>query len=181
MSLVVIGLSVALAVGILVFAKRRAGYSHRRQTISELGERGSPDGRIVSLGLFLPTGLVLAVVWFVERDPSPAAAMLAGAISIGYCGAALFPCDPGSPLQGSASQSVHNLAGGAEYLGGLVALWRLAESSGPLYHALGAIVAMATIVLSVPALFAWRGLAQRAGECALFCGLVLALGGPAAG
>jgi hypothetical protein len=95
---------------------------------------------------------------------------------VGYCGAALFPCDPGSPLQGSASQAIHNLAGGVQYIGGALALWRLGAQGGFLFYALAAIVASAVVFLSIPSLGAWRGAAPRAGEAALFVGLALALG-----
>ena len=175
MAIVVVLTTLALATSIVLFANRRPGYSHIRQTISELGERGAADGRIVSLVVFLPVGLALAAVWYARKDSSPASAALAGVIAIGYCGAALFPCDPGSPAQGSTRQAIHNLAGGVEYLGGAVALWRLGTQGGPLYFVLASVVALAIAFLTVPSLGPWRGVAQRIGEAALFIGLALAV------
>lgn len=175
MGTVVLLIGFALAVGVVFFARRRDRYSHLAQTISELGERGSSDGMVVSLGLFLPVGVALAVIAYLQRSTSSTSAALAGAIAVGYCGAALFRCDPGSPLQGSWGQAIHNLAGGVQYVGGTLALWDLGARSGPMFKPLAVVVAMATIFLSLPVLFAWRGLAQRLGELALFVGLAWAL------
>ena len=181
MTVAVLLVSIALAACIVFFARRRDGYSHLRQTISELGERGSADGRLVSLGVFLPVGIVLAAVAVSERSASDATAALAGAIAVGYCGAAVFPCDPGSPLQGSSSQGIHNLAGGVEYIGGALALWKLGAQSGALFHALAVVVAAAVAFLSFPAFASWRGGVQRVGELALFVGLALAIRAHGAG
>ena len=167
--------ALALVASLVVFARRRPGYSQVVQTISELGERGCADSRIVSLAVFLPVGLVLAAVWYTQRESSPAAATLAAAIAVGYGGAALFPCDPGSPAQGSVRQTIHNLAGGVEYLGGMAALWRLGTQHGPVFYVLAAVVALTIAFLTWPVLISWRGLAQRVGEAALFVGLAAAL------
>jgi hypothetical membrane protein len=175
MSAIVVLLAVALAAAVVLFARRRPTYSHTRDTISELGEKGSPDCLVVSLGVFLPVGLVTAALWYISRSSSGAAAHLAGAIAVGYCGAAVFPCDPRSPLTGSVRQALHNLAGGVQYVGGTLAMWRLGAQLGQVFAALAIIVGAATIFLSVPAFAPWRGAAQRLAEVALFAGLALGL------
>lgn len=175
MSILVVLTSLALAAAVYLFARRRPGYSHIRQTLSELGERGCADGRVVSFAVFLPVGLVLAFIWSVLREVSPAPAALAGVIAVGYCGAALFPCDPGSPTHGSLGQTLHNLAGGIQYVGGTLTLWRLGTQDGFVYVVLACIVAGAVAFLTLPSLFAWRGAAQRVGEAALFVGLAASL------
>lgn len=173
--------TVVLAVAIAVFGLLREDYSHVRNTISELGEFGGAHSAAVSWGVFLPVGLaVLAVAVLVLRQADGArrfaAAGLCAAIAVGYLVAAAFPCDPGSPLSGTARQSVHNLGGAIEYIGGAVALaalaWR-APRFGRSFGLAAALVAATAIGLSVPEWFDVRGLIQRIGEAALFSGLIL--------
>ncbi|MFT3896923.1 MAG: DUF998 domain-containing protein [Thermomonas sp.] len=166
----------------LVFAPRKPGYSHVRHTISEIGETGARDRRFVAFGVFLPVGLLLLLVaWFV-CPASPPVAALALCIAVGYLGAALFPCDPGSPVSGSARQGVHNLAGAVEYIGGGFALMTIARESGQPYRLAGFIVLGVAIGLSIVPARAGRGILQRIAEASLFGCLGLAawrLGSPA--
>jgi len=161
-----------LFAAILLSALRRPGYSHIRHTISELGEVGSADGRFVSLGVFGVVGLALAGVALLTRKSAPDVSQLAVCLAVGYVVAALFPCDPGSPLQGSARQSIHNLGGGVEYLGGTLALWKLSELQGIGFQVAAVVVGLATLGISVRALFPIRGLVQRVAEVVLFSALV---------
>lgn len=164
-----------LAFGIMRLGARKPGYRHVRDTISELGEVGDPNARLVAFGLFLPVGVALGIVALLVRETAPAAGSLALCIAIGYIVAAFAPCDRGSPLSGSTRQAVHNLGGAIEYAGGAAVLYRLAETGGtPFLVAAGAVV-VAIVVISVPALGAVRGLVQRIAEAALFGGLALAL------
>ncbi len=55
------------------------------------------------------------------------------------------------------------------------ALFRRAETGGPLFLFAAGAVAAAIVVVSVPALGALRGLVQRIAEFALFGGLLLAI------
>jgi hypothetical protein len=94
-NVVVIVVASALSGCTVFLGGRRPGYHWVRQTISELGERGAKDGPVVSLGVFLPVGVVLAVVWSVQRASTPAAAALAAAIAVGYLAPRCFPATPG--------------------------------------------------------------------------------------
>lgn len=185
-TLVIIAVTLFLLAGVLWFGWRRADYNHIRHTISELGEYGAPDGRLVSFGLFGPVGLALLGVGVPALLSEQAAAFPAGfgllavALGVGYLGGAVFPCDPGSPLAGSARQQLHNLAGGVQYVGGAVALFLAADGPTPLPTFLGpwllgsaGVVALIALALSVQALFPVRGLFQRVGELLLFGNLVL--------
>jgi len=186
-----LGVSVYLLLGILYFAVRRSDYSHVRHTISELGETGSPVGRRVSLGVFLPTGAVLfGVAYLLSTWPAPeelrlGSSSLALCIGVGYAGAALFPCDPGSPLEGSWRQQVHNLAGAVEYVGGAASLAVagrfLQEHAGSfglsaIIIFLAGVVLVGGIALSIRMLFPWRGMIQRIAELVLFASLLLLTG-----
>lgn len=163
-----------LAAGIYLLGRRRAGFSHRRNTISELGERGAADAQLASWGLFFPVGSAMALVWFLNRHSSPQAATLAAVIAVGYVGAVLFPCDPGSPASGSASQGMHNLTGGIQYVGGIVRLLALGRDSVA-FLVLGGAVALCVPLISLPFGIPVRGIAQRIAEACLIGGLVLAL------
>ncbi|HVT33223.1 MAG TPA: DUF998 domain-containing protein [Rhodanobacteraceae bacterium] len=156
-----------LFTALLVLASRKAGYSHVRHTISEIGESGDRHERFVAFGLFLPIGLLLLVVAYVTRPTSPPVSALALCIAAGYLGAALFPCDPGSPLSGSARQAVHNLAGAVEYIGGGFALMTIARDYGQPFQLAGFVVLGMAILMSVMPSHG-RGILQRVAEICLF-------------
>lgn len=164
-----------LFIALLVLAPRKVGYRHWRHTISEIGEAGARDQAFAAFGLFLPIGLaLLAVAGWIHAQSEPTA-MLALCIGVGYAGAAVFPCDPGSPWSGSPRQAMHNLAGAVEYIGGAFALLKLAKIWGSPFDAAGAFVLFAGLGLSLlPARFG-RGALQRVAELCLFGALVAAL------
>ena len=166
--------AIYLFVGLVMLAPRKAGYSHVMHTISEIGELGARDQRFVALGLFLPVGLCLLFVAWLLRPASMPAAALALCIAIGYIGAALFPCDPGSPLSGTPRQALHNLAGAVEYIGGGFALMTLARPLGQPFKIAGFIVLGVAVGLSLVPAGAGRGILQRVAELCLFGGLALA-------
>ena len=164
-----------LFVTLFALAPRKLGYSHFRHTISEIGERGARHGRFVARGLFLPVGLGLLLVAWLARPVAPPVAALALCIAVGYIGAALFPCDPGSPLVGSSRQAIHNVAGAVEYTGGGFALMTIARDFGQPFGTFGGIVLCAAVGLSVIPPSGGRGLLQRVAEFCLFVGLALAV------
>ena len=163
-----------LFVSLFALAPRKDGYSHVKHTISEIGESGAPDQRFVAFGLFLPIGVLLLFVALLVRAASPASASLALSIAVGYIGAAVFPCDPGSPMVGTTRQALHSLAGAVEYIGGGFALMTLAESFGQPFKIAGFIVLGSAIALSVIPSTSFRGIIQRLAEASLFGGAALA-------
>jgi len=178
--------AVFLTAGTKYFAGRRPDYRHVRHTISELGERGAHDARLVGLALFLPVGLVCAIIsWQTKSEGAlgDALSLLSLALAVGYLTAVVFPCDAGSPLSGSWRQGLHNVGGGVEYVAGAIALWRIGqaaatrETSRALTAAFGVaavVVVLVAVALSVTGLSRWRGGIQRVAETALFCGLTVA-------
>lgn len=160
---------------LFVLAPRKVGYSHIRHTISEIGEIGASDQRFVAFGLFLPLGLLLLIIAWLAHPTSPPVAALALCIAVGYIGAALFPCDPGSPLFGSTRQAFHNLAGAVEYIGGGFALMTIAMDLGQPFKFAGFIVLGTAIGLSILPPHAGRGIVQRIAEVCLFGCLGLAV------
>lgn len=175
----VVGTALYLALGVLLFGRLRAGHDHLRHTISELGEAGAPRARLVAWGLFMPVGLAMAATFARHRSDAPEAAALAACIAIGYVGAAIFPCDPGSPLRGSTRQALHNLAGGIQYVGGGLVLLALGRQSAAWLWA-AAVVGLAAALLSWPRALGVRGGVQRVAEACLFGALSAALARPGA-
>lgn len=167
--------SAYLFVGLFVLARRKPGYRHLKHTISELGEMGAPDQRFVAFGFFLPIGVLLVIVAYLLQSASAPTSVLALCIAIGYIGAAVFPCDVGSPLSGSARQAAHNLAGAVEYIGGGSSLLFLAEPLGQSFKLAGLMVLGIAIGLSFISSNSIRGMIQRVAEICLFGGLSLAV------
>lgn len=159
---------------ILALAPGKPQYSHIKHTISELGEVGAPRQQFVAFGLFLPVGVMLLVVAYRLFPASEAAAALALCIAIGYLVAVAFPCDPGSPVTGSARQGIHNLGGAIEYIGGGFALMALAETLGQPFKAAGFVVLGTAVALTILPANSVRGAVQRVGELGLFASLALA-------
>jgi Protein of unknown function (DUF998) len=165
-----------LTLASVILAAPRRDYSHVRSTLSELGAWGAPRARVAAWGVFFPLGFVLAGLAACAYARAPGAAWLATCLSVGYLGAALFPCDPGAPLFGSWRQQLHSLSGAIEYLGGAFALaWLAALHDSPRYLALACVVLAAALGLCFSRLARVRGFMQRAGELALFAGLALLL------
>lgn len=100
------------------------GYDHVAQYISELGATGAPYGAYVSWLGFLPIGiLICAFTVFAWRAAPRSVVATIGFVgvflfSIGYLGAAFFPCDFGCrPADDpSFSQVMHELIGLAGYM-----------------------------------------------------------------
>ena len=172
-----------LAVAIpIVFGALRPDYSHLRQYISELGERGATHAALVNLGGFVPIGLLiwaflalLAPSLPARRSARVGLVLLAG-VGVAYLAAAAFPCDIGCPALGSPRQQIHNSLGLIEYGGSALGLLILANTFRttamwrPLWLlslALGIVVACALLLLLEPNA-AWRGLIQRCAEASIF-------------
>ena len=149
-------------------AQRKPGYSHLLHTISELGEIGAPDQRLIAYGVFPPVGLAFLPGALLFRNAAPAIAALCLCIAAGYIVAAVFPCDPGSPVSGSARQAVHNLGGAIEYIGGGFSLFAAAENFGMPCRIAGFIVLAVAAALTLMPAGTPRGLIQRIGETVLF-------------
>lgn len=158
-----------------VLGARKPAYSHLRHTISELGEIGAPQARLVAIGVFLPIGIVTLLVAWLVRGRETETVALALCLATGYIAAALFPCDVGSPVSGTWRQAAHNLGGAVEYIGGAFALMGIAAHAGDPFRTLGIVVLGAAIAISLAPLAGVRGLVQRVAELCLFGGLALAI------
>lgn len=96
--------------------------------LSELGADGMPYAAPVNYLVFPATGLLTAVLLVLAAKKLPRHALvtiglvLCLGVSIGYGGAAAFPCEPGCPVEGGLRQSVHNSLGLFEYGGATLGL-----------------------------------------------------------
>ncbi len=115
--LVVCGIALPTVLGALW-----ADYDPSRSYLSELGAANAPHAAIMNYAGFLPVGILwtLSVALLYARSPK-SGLLLAGALlllgnSVSYLGASVFPCDAGCPMEGSNSQTMHNLLGVIGYL-----------------------------------------------------------------
>lgn len=167
--------AVYLTVSIIYFGRKLPTYSHVRDTISELGENGSFFEKTVAYKVFLPVGLILiasAVTLYFQDLPTDIRLNLCGllaCVGIGYVIAAFSPCDPGSPLTGSVRQSIHNLGGVIEYIGGA---YFLIKTALPIFPILGYLIISTSVAMSFSFFVPWRGLIQRVAEAGLFGGII---------
>ncbi|HVH07348.1 MAG TPA: DUF998 domain-containing protein [Myxococcota bacterium] len=148
----------------------RPGYDAATQYISELGELGAAHGPLVSLGGFLPIGvLVLAFLALAAPELAPtrgtkAALAGIGCVGVAYVVAAFARCEPGCPADGPPRQLLHNAFGLLEYLGGGLGLALLGVSfrARPEWRSFVVPTLVAAAVVLVP--FAVPGLADAIGR-----------------
>jgi hypothetical membrane protein len=181
--------AVLFASGIIlpgVLAALQSDYSTSGNYLSELGAVGAPYATITKAFGFLPVAITsvmllvyIAICRFSKRDGRIGAVLLMIGLSSGYLIAVLFPCDFGCPIEGSARQAVHNLAGLIQYpLGalGLIMMGAAMRLSGqrlgwlPLLS--GAAMAVGFVMMLVPDQSFMRGAWQRLGDYSV---IVLAL------
>ena len=176
----------ALAAAALTFVVTVAGgaatpgYSHKAHYISELGQRGTTIGGLVSYGGFLVIGvaaLAALVLGLGARTIEPSLRSSARwllTLPVAYITAAFARCTAGCAGLDMA-QMLHNLFGLAEYLGGTVALIVGGVASlAAQRHARGVLLLVLSLVIlaCVSDMFSpvsgWHGASQRIAETILF-------------
>ena len=161
-----------LTLGACLAGRRTPGYCHWRHTISELGASGAPHEQATRFALFLPTGLMAALIAMLFlQNSNAAAASLAAFIAVGYLSASIFPVDEGAPLHGTRANFWHNLGGMLMYFGGGVSLIA-AHQQTPAFTMAGglSLVGLAGLSPNTPARY--RGRIQRLVEMIFFGALV---------
>ena len=163
----------------MIFGALTPGYSHVSQYISELGAIDARYGGLVSLGTFLPAGvlLVLTCLALMTRVPPTRTARLGLAmvalIGVSWIVAGFAPCDAGCPAEGSPRQGIHNLAGALGCLGGgagfLMLAAALRAAGAPAMRvgwtaATGVMLVAGLFVMAAPDLATVRGALQRVME-----------------
>jgi uncharacterized protein DUF998 len=157
-------------------------YSSLSNYLSVLGALGAPFSPIINYFGFLPVGLaiiaLIAVLWVrLPRLSTVRSGLICLlGVAIGYLGAFSFPCDPGCPATGTYRQSLHNLAGLLEYVGGVAGLFLLyfglrSKISGR--FPISTLIAACIVTLSVLAMFNpqfefARGVSQRLADYTIF-------------
>ncbi len=181
-----IAASATVLVTSVLLGRRRAGYSHRSQYLSELGERGAPCEPVARVafaatGLLAGRAVVLAAPRLRHERAHRAAAWALGTLGSAYVVAAVAPCDEGCPTNGTTAQAVHNLAGAAEYVGGGISLALVALGAGPsravrMAARAGIAVHGTSMALATVGARRDRGVYQRVSEVVLFGWLVVLAG-----
>lgn len=121
------------------------------QFISELGALDTPNRSIANGAFFLIGAFWMGTVEAVRKqleprpmDPFVRFGVIAFAAS--YIGSVVFPCDAGCPVDGSASQWVHNTVLWVLYAGAMVAVARMPIRVAPL---IGRVLKLAMLVTFV--------------------------------
>ena len=103
-------------------------YSSASQFISELNATGSAWGDALGYLGFLPLGLLFAAFLLVAKPLAKAEGnsligwWLLWSQPIAFIGVAFAPCDLGCPVDGSTTQSIHNLLSTVTYFSGGISL-----------------------------------------------------------
>lgn len=165
-------LLVWLIPGTWVLGRKTPDYCPLHQTISELGASGARHEKVARFALFLPAGLlsaVISILFFLEG--LPAATALAASVAIGYLSAAVFPVDQGAPLHGTRANSWHNFGGMVMYLGGGLSLIG-AHHQAPAFTVVGILTLVGLAGLSPYTPTRYRGWLQRVIEALFFLALI---------
>lgn len=179
---------VLISSGILlpeILGSTRGDYSSLANYLSELGATGTSTQTLTNTLAFPMVGIsclaILIALW--HRLPKTGG-VRAGLICLGlgipagYFGAVIFPCDYGCPLEGSCSQSMHNLLGLVQYPLGVVGFVLLSLNLKPrparrwACAFAGAAMAIGFVMMLLPEQAAFRGGWQRLSDYTAF--LVLA-------
>ncbi len=180
--------AVLLFCGIIIpeaLSATHSDYSSLANYISELGADGAPTQRLTNSVLFPMVGIsliaILIALW--HRLPKRTA-IRAGLICLGlglalaYFGAAIFPCDAGCPIEGSAKQNTHNLLALIQYPLGVIgfALLGLNLKEKPLWRwafvISAAAMAFGFVFMLQPGQAHLRGFWQRVGDYMAFFTLI---------
>ena len=164
-----------------ILGASRADYSSLANYLSELGASGTSTQRLTNTLAFPLTGIgcisIILALWY--RLPA-VKAIRAGlmclvlGIPLGYFGAVAFPCDYGCPIEGSTSQTMHNLLGLFQYPLGVIGFGLLAVNlkTGPVWRmACGfaaAAMAIGFVMMLSPDQASFRGGWQRLGDYTAF-------------
>jgi hypothetical protein len=162
-------------------------YSSSSDYLSELGALDAPFTQVINYFGFLPVGLavtaLVAVLWIrLPRQKLVKIGLICLlGVAIGYLGAFSFPCDPGCPSTGTYRQSLHNLAGLLQYIGGVGGLFLLyfgLRSTMSGLFPVSTLVAACAVTLGVLLMFNpefdyVRGATQRLADYAIFIWLCL--------
>ena len=185
---VYIAVAVLLFAGIIlpeILGSTRSDYSSFANFLSELGATGTSTQALTNSFAFPAVGIscVLVIIALWHRLPHSEGVRaglicLALGLPFAYFGAAVFPCDYGCPIEGSASQTVHNMLGLIQYPLAIIGFVLLSVNltTKPIWRALCGVAAAAMafgfIMMLLPDQASYRGAWQRLGDYTAF--LVLA-------
>ena len=181
---VYIAVAALLFAGIIlpeVLGTTRSDYSSFANYLSELGANDTSTQALTNSLAFPLVGIscILIIIALWHRLPNRGGVRaglvcLALGLPLAYFGAAVFPCDYGCPIEGSASQTVHNLLGLVQYPLAIVGFALLAANlkSNPVWRAAFALAAAAMaigfVMILIPHQVGLRGLWQRMGDYTAF-------------
>lgn len=158
----------------------KPGYSHVGQFISELNASGTPYAEVIGWLGFVPFGLLAGLLIIVLSGVAPVRGVSRAGYwllifqPIAYIGSTLAPCDIGCPVEGSLSQTIHNMLALFTYSLTAIGLMllslapRISVSMRALWVVLGFVWLLLFILMLNSSLEQWRGILQRLAEWIVF-------------
>lgn len=181
---VYIAVAALLFAGIIlpeILGATRSDYSSFANYLSELGANDTSTQNLTNSLAFPMVGisciLVMIALWHrLPKSSGVRAGLICLALGLpfGYLGAAVFPCDYGCPIEGSASQSVHNLLGLVQYPLGIIGFALLSANlkSKSMWRILcgvaAAAMALGFVMMLIPEQANLRGAWQRLSDYTAF-------------
>ena len=165
----------------------KPGYSQLSNFVSEYNATGTPWANVLTYAGFVATTTLLSGFLFAAAPLAQVSGIsrlgfwLLWSVPASYFLAVIAPCDAGCPIEGSISQTLHNVLGIVAYLGMGISLVLVAFAPGfnafkcRRYFMLLTGVACPLIFIAMlqPDLAPWRGLLQRLLDLALALSLIL--------
>ncbi len=164
-----------------ILGTTRSDYTSFANYLSELGANGTSTQALTNTLAFPLVGIscILVIIALWHRLPHTGGVRaglicLALGLPFAYFGAAVFPCDTGCPIVGSASQTVHNLLGLVQYPLSIIGFALLAANlkSHPIWRVGFAVAAAAMtigfVMMLMPHQASFRGFWQRMGDYTAF-------------
>lgn len=167
----------------------KPGYSQTSNFVSEYNATGTPLARTLTYAGFAATTAML-VAFMATALPllhvsgaSRLGAWLLWSVPASYFLAVIAPCDAGCPLDGSASQTAHNLLAIVTYFGMGAGIFLISLASGfgrfklrrSFLLVSGIAFPVVFFLMVQPELGSWRGLLQRLSDVAMAISLALVI------
>ncbi|KRG63826.1 hypothetical protein ABB27_17270 [Stenotrophomonas terrae] len=165
----------------------KPGYSQLSNFVSEYNATGTAQANTLTFAGFLVTSVLLSA-FLVSATPlvqvsgiSRLGFWLLWSLPASFFLALFAPCDAGCPIEGSASQLMHNLYGIATYFGmgigiALISLapkFRAFKLRRAFMFLVGVAFPVVFVIMIQPDVAPWRGLIQRLLDVAMAVSLVL--------
>ncbi len=160
-------------------------YSHISQYISELNATGTPYAQPIGWFGFILFGALAGALLIITAGRAPVRGVsrvgywMLMIQPIAYIGSALAPCDVGCPIEGSVSQSIHNMLGLVTFILTTLGLFLLSFTPkiSIFFRVVWITVSLVWLILFTlmldNSMTEWRGILQRLAEWVVYSALCI--------